>query len=169
MAMQNINDLLLTGMSYTLDFEQKFAQFASKMADATTEPEVKEVFEKTTTQSKKYADRIESAYKKLGKPSKTEDNHIADAMIREVEGMIANTDKGAVRDAALIVAFNQQQAYRVSSYGSLRSYAKVIGKEDAVQELQQSLDEAKAGDEKLTQIAEQKVNLKAKEADAVAA
>lgn len=169
MAMQNITDLLLTGMSYTLDLEQKFSKFASKMADASSEPEVKEIFEKTTTQSKKYADRIESVYKKLGKPSKTENNPVADAMIREVEGMISNTEKGAVRDAALIVAFNQQQAYRVSSYGSLRSYAQVLGKSDAVQELQQSLDESKAGDQKLTEIAEQKVNPKAKEADAVAA
>ena len=169
MAMQNITDLLLTGMSYTLDLEQKFSKFASKMADASSEPEVKEIFEKTTTQSKKYADRIESVYKKLGKPSKTENNPVADAMIREVEGMISNTEKGAVRDAALIVAFNQQQAYRVSSYGSLRSYAQVLGKSEAVQELQQSLDESKAGDQKLTEIAEQKVNPKAKETDAVAA
>jgi ferritin-like metal-binding protein YciE len=75
--------------------------------------------------------------------------------------MISNTEKGPVRDAALIVAFNQQQAYRVASYGSLSHYAELIGKNDAVAELQQSLDEAKAGDEKLTQIGEQKVNQQA--------
>ena len=75
--------------------------------------------------------------------------------------MISNTEKGAVRDAALIVAFNQQQAYRVASYGSLRTYAELIGKSDAVSSLQQSLEEAKAGDDKLTQIAEQKINKQA--------
>ena len=156
-------------MSYVLDFEQKFAKQAGTMAEAASEPEVKEMFEKTQTQSQKYAERVQSAFGKLGKQAKTENNHIADAMIREVEGMISNTESGAVRDAALIVAFNQQQAYRVASYGSLRSYAEVIGKEDAVHELQQSLEESKAGDEKLTQIAKQTVNPKAKEAQAVAA
>ena len=169
MKAQNIEDLLYIGMTYVLDFEQKFAQFSTKMADAASEPEVKDVFEKTTTQSKKYAERVQSAFSKLGKQSKVEDNHVADAMIREVEGMLSNTERGPVRDAALIVAFNQQQAFRVASYGSLRSYAEVIGKRDAVQELQQTLEETKAGDEKLTKIGEQKVNPKAKDVNAVAA
>ena len=169
MKMQSISDLLTTGMTYTLDFEQKFEKFASKMAEASSEPEVKDVFEKTTTQSQKYGERLQAAFKKLGSEAKTEDNHIANAMIREVEGMISMTESGPVRDAALIVAFNQQQAYRVASYGSLRSYAAIIGKQDAVQDLQQSLDEAKTGDKKLTDIGEQKVNPKAKEAGAVAA
>ena len=169
MKAQSIDDLLYMGMTYILDFEQKFSQFAGKMAGGASDPEVKEIFQKTTTQSQKYAERVQSVFGKLGKQVKTEDNHIADAMIREVEGMFSNTEQGPVRDAALIVAFNQQQAYRVASYGSLRSYAQLLGKGDAVQELQQTLDEAKAGDEKLTQIGEQKINPKAKDAHAVAA
>lgn len=169
MKAQSIEDLLYIGMTYVLDFEQKFSQFANKMADAASEPEVKDVFQKTTTQSQKYGERVQAAFGKLGKQSKTEDNHIADAMIREVEGMISNTEQGPVRDAALIVAFNQQQAYRVASYGSLSSYAKLIGKSDAVKDLDQSLEESKAGDKKLTDIGEQKVNPKAKDANTVAA
>ena len=169
MKAQSIEDLMEIGMSYVLDFEQKFAKQAGTMAQAATEPEVKEMFEKTTTQSQKYAERVQAAFQALGKQGKTEDNHIANAMIREVEGMISNTEAGPVRDAALIVAFNQQQAYRVASYGSLSSYAKLIGKQDAVKELDQSLQESKTGDEKLTQIAEEKVNPKAKDAGAVAA
>ena len=169
MKAQSIEDLMYIGMTYVLDFEQKFSQHAGKMAQAASEPEVKETFQKTVTQSQKYAERVRAALQKLGKQAKTEDNHIANAMIREVEGMISNTEPGAVRDAALIVAFNQQQAYRVASYGSLSSYAKLIGKQDAVKELEQSLEESKAGDEKLTKVAEQKVNPKAKDAHAVAA
>lgn len=169
MKAQSIEDLMYIGMTYVLDFEQKFTQEAGKMAQAATEPEVKDVFEKTVTQSQKYAQRVQDAFSKLGRPSKTEQNHIADAMITEVEGMISNTDAGPVRDAALIVAFNQQQAFRVASYGSMRSYAQLIGKQDAVHDLDQSLQESKTGDEKLTQIAEQTVNPKARDAQAVAA
>ena len=169
MKAQSIEDLMYIGMTYVLDFEQKTTQAANKMAQTASDPEVKEMFQKTVTQGQKYAERIQNAFKALGKQSKTEDNHIAEAMIREVEGMISNTEAGPVRDAALIVAFNQQQAYRVASYGSLRSYAELIGKKNAVQELEQSLQESKAGDEKLTEIGEQKVNLKAKDAHAVAA
>jgi ferritin-like metal-binding protein YciE len=89
-------------------------------------------------------------------------------MLTEVENMISNTDKGPVRDAALVVAFNQQQAYRVASYGSLKTYAELIGKSDAVADLQQSLEEAKAGDEKLTNIAESRVNKQAAQQPAAA-
>ncbi len=161
MKMQSIDDLLYTGMTYVLDFEQQISKEAGKMAQATTDPEVKEMFQKSVTQGQKYAERLEAAFSKIGAKPDTNDNHLAKAMINEVENMISNTDPSAVRDAALIVAFNQQQAYRVASYGSLSSYAKVLGKNDAVSELQQSLDESKQGDEKLTTIAETRINKQA--------
>ena len=161
MKMQSIDDLLYTGMTYVLDFEQQISKEAGKMSQAATDPEVKEMFQKSVTQGQKYAERVQSAFSKLGAKPDTNDNHIAKAMINEVEDMISNTDASAVRDAALIVAFNQQQAYRVASYGSLASYAKVLGKNDAVSELQQSLDESKQGDEKLTNIAETRINQQA--------
>jgi ferritin-like metal-binding protein YciE len=161
MKMQNIEDLLLIGMSYVLDAENQLSAEANKMAEAANDPEVKEVFQKSVTQGRKYAERLQSAFQKLGKEVQTNDNHITNAMVKEVEGMISNSEKGAVRDAALIVAFNQQQAYRVASYGSLRTYAEVVGKADAISDLQQSLEEAKAGDEKLTNIAEARINKQA--------
>ena len=161
MKMQSINDLLYTGMTYTLDFEQQISKEAEKMAQAASDSEVKEMFQKSVTQGQKYAERIQSAFSKIGAKSDTNHNHIAKAMINEVENMISNTEASPVRDAALIVAFNQQQAYRVASYGSLASYAKVIGKQDAVSDLQQSLQESKQGDEKLTNIAETRINQQA--------
>ena len=161
MKMQSINDLLYTGMTYVLDFEQRISKGAEKMASASSDPQVKEMFQKSVTQGSKYADRIEAAFGKIGAKSETNKNHIAVAMIDEVEHMISDTDASPVRDAALITAANQQQLYRVASYGSLKSYAKLIGKSDAVADLQQNLDECKAGDEKLTAIGEQSVNPKA--------
>ena len=169
MKMQSIEDLMFTGMTYTLDFEQRMTAQAGKMAEAASDPQVKDIFEKTTTQGSKYAERIEQIFPKLGREKDTNKNQVAIAMIDEVENMISNTDAGPVRDAALIVAFNQQQAYRVANYGSLRSYAGLLGKQDAVSDLQLSVEESKAGDDKLTQIAEQSVNIKAREVQTVAA
>ncbi len=161
MKVQNIQDLLFVGMTYVLDAEKQLSQEANKMAEASSDPEVKDIFQKSVTQGNKYAERVQAAFEKIGKQVDTNDNHIVKAMVMEVENMISNTEQGPVRDAALIVAFNQQQAYRVASYGSLKTYAELLGKGDAVADLQQSLDEAKAGDEKLTTIAEQKVNKEA--------
>ncbi len=134
------------------------------MAEASTEPELKELFQKTQTKSQEYPKKVEGAFEKLGKPVERNENYIAAAMIKEVEGMISETEAGPVRDAALIVAANQQQMFRVASYGSLAHYAELIGKQDAAGDLRESLEDSKSGDEKFTQIGEQKVNQQAKAA-----
>jgi ferritin-like metal-binding protein YciE len=136
------------------------------MAAATSNPELKEMFEKSQTKGKEYAQKVERTFGKLGQQVQKNDNAIAKAMIEEVENMIANTDAGPVRDAALIVAANQQQMYRVASYGSLQHYAELTGNSDAAEGLKQNLADSKGGDEKLTKIGEEKVNKEAAQAKA---
>ena len=164
MKMQSIQDLMTTGLTYVLDFEEQIAEAAPKMQQASSDAQLKEAFGKTATKSKEYASKVEETFQKLGQKVERNDNHIAKAMITEVEHMIKNTDPGPVRDAALIVATNQQQMYRVASYGSMTSYAKLIGKSDAVKGLEENLEDSKNGDEKFTAIAEESVNEQAKAA-----
>ncbi len=164
MKAKNIQDLMITGLTYVLDFEEQISREAPKMAEAAQDSDLKEVFQKTETKSKEYAQRVEQTFEKFGQPVQRNENHIAKAMINEVEQMISNTDPGPVRDAALIVAANQQQMFRVASYGSLSHYAELLGKQDAAQGLGESLKDSKGGDEKLTTIAESRVNPKAKAA-----
>ena len=161
MDIKSVQDLLIIGMTYSLDAENQLSKEAGKMAKASSNSDVQEMFEKSLAQGEKYAERLKAAFEKLGKSSETGKNNIAKAMIDEVEDLISGSKPGPLRDAALVAAFNQQQAYRVASYGSLKTYAEWIGKKDAVADLQLTLDEAKAGDEKLTQIAQQTVNKQA--------
>ena len=161
MKMQNVQDLTINGMTYVLDFEEQVASAAPKMAEATSNPELKELFGKTQTKSNEYGQKVEQAFGQLGAPVQRNPNMIAKAMIQEVENMIGETDPGPVRDAALIVAANQQQMYRVASYGSLATYANLLGKQEIAQSLKQSLDDSKAGDQKFTDIGEQTVNKQA--------
>lgn len=161
MKMQSIDDLLYTGLTYVHDFEQKISKESTKMAEASTNPELKQAFEKSASKGQEYAQRVEQAFSKIGKQPQSNENSIAKAMIEEVENMIANTDSSPVRDAALIVAANQQQLYRVAVYGSLKQYAGLAGKQDAVKELAQNLEDSKGGDEKLTSIGENQVNKQA--------
>lgn len=167
MKMQSVEDLMLTGLSYVLDFEEQISKEASKMAEASSNPELKEAFQKTVAKSQEYAQKVEQTFQKLGKSVQRNTNSIAKAMIEEVENMIQNTDASPVRDAALIVAANQQQHYRVASYGSLETYAQLLGKQDAAEGLKQNLEDSKGGDAKMTKIGEEKVNQEA--AHAVAA
>ncbi len=163
MEIKSLEDLLIVGMTYSFDAENQLSKEAAKMAHASNDSQVKEVFEKSVTQGEKYAERLKSAFQKLGQSPETGKNNIVKAMMGEVEDLISGTKPGPLRDAALVAAFNQQQAYRVASYGSLKTYAELIGEEDAIADLQLSLDEAKSGDEKLTKIAQQTVNKQAVE------
>ncbi len=169
MKLQNIGDLLYTGLSYVHDFEVQIAAEAEKMAQASSNPELKQAFEKTQTKGREYAKRVEETFGKLGHEPKSNTNQIAKAMIDEVETMIAMTEPSPVRDAALIVAANQQQMYRVAAYGSLNQYAGLLGKSAAVEELAQNLEDSKGGDQKFTSIGESQVNQQAAHAHAQAA
>lgn len=161
---ESVQQLMTTAMTYVLDAEEKIAKAAPTWSDAAANPQLKELFSKTATKSKEYAGRVEQAFGKLGEKVQRNENHIVVAMLREVEEMIKNTDSGPVRDSALIVAANQQQLFRVASYGSLDSYAKVLGKQDAVKEIDQSLEDSKNGDKKFTELAESQINKEAAEA-----
>lgn len=164
MKMQNVQQLMTTGLTYTLDFEEQVTKAAPEMANVSSDPELKELFSKTESKSKEYASNVEQVFGKLGEQVQRNDNQIAKAMLAEVQNMIQNTDPGPVRDAALIVAVNQQQFYRVASYGSLETYANLLGKEDAAQALTKNLEDSKGGDKKFTALAEQKINQQAAKA-----
>lgn len=154
MTIKTIHELLVTALTYVIDFEHQVAKAAPKMAEASHEPELKELFEKTGSKSDDYASKLEAVFEAIGEPVKTNDNKIATAMIHEVEGMVKETEQGPIRDAALIVAANQQQAFRVASYGAMEAYAKAAGKTDAIKPIQEALDDSKAGDKKFNKLAE---------------
>ena len=75
--------------------------------------------------------------------------------------MIQNTDQNPIRDAALIVAGNQVEHFEMACWGSLRTYAQLLGKQEAVSLIQQTLDEEKQADAKLTALGESQVNQQA--------
>ena len=153
MTIKNVHGLLVTAMTYVLDFEKQIAKAAPDMAAASHSSELKELFEKTGTKSKHYAQQLEAVFKAIGEPVSTNDNQIATAMVHEVQGMVKETEMGPVRDAALIVAANQQQAFRVASYGSMEAYARATGKDEALKPLREALHDSKAGDDQFNEIA----------------
>jgi len=81
-----------------------------------------------------------------------------DGIIEEADDVAGEVDNKSVMDAALIAAGQAVEHYEMTRYGSLIAWAKQLGRNDCAALLQQNLDEEKAADKKLTQIAESKVN-----------
>lgn len=158
MPVQTIDDLFLTGLQYAYDAEKQLTEALPKMAQAATTPQLREAFEKHLKETQEHARRAEQIFKALGKTPETQQNHVVAAMRKEADQMIQNLPASPLRDAALIVAGNQVEHYEMAAYGSLRNFAELMGEKQCVELLQQTLQEEKNADAKLTEIGESQVN-----------
>ncbi len=161
MKLQSVEDLFLEGLQYTYDTEQQLTQALPKMAQASSTPQLREAFEQHLLETKQQVSRAEQIFQLFGKQPQTKPNKVVQAMNQEVEQMIQNTDQNSIRDAALIVAGNQVEHFEMASWGSLRTYAQLLGKQEAVTLIQKTLDEEKQADAKLTALGENQVNKQA--------
>lgn len=169
MAKQSLEDLFVTGLQYVYDAEKQLVEALPKMAQASSTPQLREAFEQHLKETQEHARRAEQIFKALGKQAESKPNTVVQAMRQEADKMIQSIDQSPVRDAALIVAGNQVEHYEMAAYGSLLNFAKQLGKQECVQPLQQTLEEEKEADAKLTQIAESQVNKQAASGTASAA
>lgn len=161
MKLQSVEELFLEGLQYAYDTEQQLTQALPKMAQASSTPQLREAFEQHLLETKQQVGRAEQIFQLFGKQPQTKPNKVVQAMNQEVEQMIQNTDQNPIRDAALIVAGNQVEHFEMASWGSLRTYAQLLGKQEAVNLIQKTLDEEKQADAKLTALGENQVNQQA--------
>lgn len=161
MKVQSVDDLFVQGLTYLYDAEKQLTEALPKLAEAAENQQLRQAFEQHLSETKEHVSRSEEIFKRLNKQPQANSNAVLKQMRQEAEHMIQNTDKGAVRDAALIVAGNQVEHFEMASWGSMRNFAKLLGKDDVVTIIQKTLDEEKHADAKLTEIGEQQVNIQA--------
>jgi ferritin-like metal-binding protein YciE len=105
--------------------------------------------------------RVEQVFKMHGVEAKGVDCPAIDGIIEEANEVAGEVEDKQVLDAALVAAAQAVEHYEITRYGTLIAWAKQLGRNDCASVLQKNLDEEKAADKKLTQIAEAKLNLKA--------
>jgi ferritin-like metal-binding protein YciE len=106
--------------------------------------------------------RLERVFSLCGVDAKTAGNDIIDEIMDAADDIVSGTEDGSpLRDAGLIVGGNQVEHYEMATYGSLVAFAQQLGLNEAAKVLQQTLEEEKAADAKLTQIGETVVNPRA--------
>jgi len=104
--------------------------------------------------------RLEQVFSLVGVEPNTKDNDVLDELISAVEDSVSNIESPDLRDAALIVNGNLVENYEIALYGSLAAFARSLGLQQASDLLQQTLQEEKNADKKITQIAETVMNAK---------
>ncbi len=156
MQVTSLEELFLTGLQYAYDAEKQLTEALPKMAEASTNPQLRQAFQQHLQETREHARRAEQIFSALGKQPETKPNTVVQAMRQEAEKMIQMIQASPLRDAALIVAGNQVEHYEMAAYGSLRNFAELLGNQQCVQSLQQTLEEEKKADAKLTQVGESK-------------
>ena len=111
----------------------------------------------------KQVKRLEDVFESLGTKPEAEKCEAMEGLIKEGEDIMESTEEGVVRDAGIISAVQKIEHYEIASYGTLRSFAEILGENEAASLLEETLDEEKEADIKLSEIAESSINLEAAE------
>jgi ferritin-like metal-binding protein YciE len=159
--LNSLEDLFWLELGDLYDAENRICQALPEMAEAASSPVLKKAFKEHLAQSKRQLSRLEQIFVQLGKSVKRETCDAMKGLIKEGSEVVSADGDPNVKDAALISAAQRVEHYEMAGYGSTRTYAEHLGHSDAARLLQMTLDEEKETDKKLTQLAEQNINIRA--------
>jgi ferritin-like metal-binding protein YciE len=157
-AESDLLDLFLSELADILNAERQLTKALPKMANAAEAKELAAAFQKHLAETKKQIDRIERAFKSMDKPVKRKKCMGMEGLLEEGNEMAQEVQDTLAVDAALIAAAQKVEHYEIASYGTLIAWARQMGQDKVADLLAQNLEEEKAADEKLTDIAESLAN-----------
>ena len=156
----NLQDLLVEELKDLYSAEQQMVKALPKMAKAASADELRGAFEEHLEQTKGHVERLEQAFELLGLPAKAKKCAAMEGLIEEGKELIEQGLPENVLDAGLIGAAQKVEHYEIAAYGTARTHAELLDLSDVADLLEQTLDEEKQTDEKLTELSED-VNVEA--------
>jgi ferritin-like metal-binding protein YciE len=163
MSISNLDDLYVHELRDILDAEKQLLKALPKMAKAAESEELAAALEEHLSVTEIQVERLERIFESLDMAARGKKCAGMEGLVEEGKELIEKEEAGAALDAALICAAQKVEHYEIAAYGSLVTYAKLLGSKDAVKLLEATLAEEKEADEKLTAIASE-LNLLAEEA-----
>lgn len=160
---KSMDDLFVHTLRDIYYAEKQIVKNLPKMIDKATNPELKKGFEKHLVETEGHVERLEEVFRLHGVEAKGVDCPAIDGILKEADEVAGEVDDKRVLDAALIAAAQAVEHYEITRYGTLVEWAKELGRNDCASILQKTLEEEKATDLKLNQLAKQRVNLQAAE------
>lgn len=153
MKLTSLDELLVHELKDLLSAEKQLVKALPKMAKGAASEELRAAFEEHLEQTKGHVQRLDKAFEILGKTARAEHCKAMEGLIQEGSDLLAEEGEPMVKDAALIGAAQRVEHYEIAAYGTSRTLAELVGHKDIARLLQETLDEEKATDQKLTQLA----------------
>ena len=158
-----LHELFIDELADVYNAEQQLLKALPKMAKAANSTELQEAFESHLEETQEHVSRLEQIFKGLGETLKRKKCKAMEGLLEEGEEIMEEFGDSNALDAALIAAAQKVEHYEIATYGTLRTWAELMDHQDAVELLEETLEEEKAADEKLTGIAENAANAKAEQ------
>lgn len=158
---KTMDDLFVHQLQDIYYAEMQITKALPKMIEKATDTQLKQGFKTHLEETKVHVERLEQVFKMHGAAAKAVTCPAIDGIIKEADETAGEVEDKKVLDAALINAAQAVEHYEIVRYGSLIAWAKQLGRNDCASVLQKTLDEEKATDQKLTSLAEGKINLRA--------
>jgi ferritin-like metal-binding protein YciE len=159
-----LHDAFLDELRDTYDAEKQLTKALPKLAKASNSPELRAAFEAHLEETRGHVDRLEQVFASLDEKVRGKHCEGIAGIIEEGKAILAEDFDEATMDACLIAAGQRAEHYEMAAYGTLVAWARGMGHTEAERLLQETLEEEKAADQKLTSIAEGGVNQEAAEA-----
>jgi ferritin-like metal-binding protein YciE len=161
MKLRSLQDLYLQELKDLYSAESQLLSALPKMAKAASAPQLSKAFKDHLTETEGQVRRLETIFEKLGTSPKGKKCKAMEGLIEEGNETISEDADPAIKDAALIAAAQRVEHYEMAGYGCVRTYARLLGHDDAAEMLQETLDEEASADKKLTKLAETVINIEA--------
>lgn len=158
MKLNTLEELYISELRDLYSAENQLLKALPKMAKGATSPELKEAFETHLKQTKGHVERLEELFEQRDESPKGKTCHAMKGLIEEGSEILKEQGENSVLDAGMIVAAQKVEHYEIASYGSVRTFANLLGKDEEAELLQSTLDEESETNEILNRLAETVVN-----------
>jgi ferritin-like metal-binding protein YciE len=157
-ATSTFHDAFIDELRDTYDAERQLTKALAKLAKAETSPDLREAFETHLEETKGQIERLEEVFEGLEEKVRGKHCEGIAGIIEEGKALMEEDFDDATLDAGLIAAGQRAEHYEIAAYGTLVAWAKTMGHTDAAALLQENLDEEKAANAKLSDLAEGGIN-----------
>jgi ferritin-like metal-binding protein YciE len=158
MAVKSVNDLLMDELQDIYHAEKQLVKALPKMAKKAKSDQLRQAVEHHLEETKGHVQRLEQVFEKLDARPRAKRCEAMEGLIEEAEELMGEIATPEVLDAAMIAAAQKVEHYEIASYGTLNALAEELGHTEAARLLEQTLNEEKAADQKLNEIALSSVN-----------
>ncbi len=149
---EKLHELFVDGLKDIYWAEKALTKALPKMIKNATSSELIDALTSHLKETEGQVTRLEEIFSSVEEKATAKKCAAMEGLLKESNEIMEETEKGAMRDAGIIAAGQKVEHYEIATYGTLRAFAELLGHEEAVTLLQESLDEEKGADEKLTEV-----------------